>query len=98
LILKKMERDQQRVFVLDGLPGQAGNDSFAKLTPPSVTVTACLLKHELLRLHASKILRPRPRQNNPTGKSPKVCKAPLGKNILIFRNNKSVHIRTRLTR
>jgi hypothetical protein len=28
---------------------------------------------------ASEILIPEPRQNNPTGKSPKVCKAPLEK-------------------
>jgi hypothetical protein len=34
----------------------------------------------------------RPRQNNPTGKSPEGASSPSGKNILIFRNRKPAYI------
>jgi len=48
----------------------------------------------LLRLARDRILAPWPRHINPPGKSPKPRSSPLAKNILLFRNRKSVYVKT----
>jgi hypothetical protein len=71
---------------MPGIADKFTQSAQGRLPWPGMTSVRC----ELLRLARKRNLSNRPRQNNPTGKSPKTLSSPLSKNIPLNPSGKSV--------